>query len=129
MKELLQPINTLQSTLFSLATLKPPNKGNVKYLNLGPYLGKKRFYQFIREVKNVMDIDLDTIIYSRIVVELSEIDGVDYVEISLDKRCSLPIVGNQYKLLERHAESFDLPLNGFVNSLDFILNDSRVYKN
>ena len=42
-KELTNPENTLESTLFSLATLKPQNKHNLKYVNLGPFLGKNKF--------------------------------------------------------------------------------------
>lgn len=127
-RELIQPQNTLQSTLFGLATLKPNNTEKVTYINLGPYLMKKKFYQFIDEVKRSMGITLDTIVYSRIAIEVSKIDGNDHIEISLDKRCSLPIAGNQYRLLEHEANKFELSLNGFVDSLNFILNDSRIYK-
>lgn len=128
MKPLILPQNTLESHLFSLATLKPPNTEELKYVNLGPYLGKKRFRQFVDEVKICMDIELDTCVFSRIAIEVSKIDDIDFIEVSLDKRCQLPIAGNQYFLLERHADKFDLSLVGFIHSLNMILNDSRIYK-
>ena len=128
MKPLVLPINTLESSLFSLATLRPPHTDKVKYINLGPYLQKKKFNQFIKGVKESMGITLDGIVYSRVAIELSEIDGADYIEISLDKRCSLPIAGNQYFLLERDARDADMSLVGYIDSLNFILNDSRIYK-
>jgi len=127
LKDLVLPTNTLESTLFSLSTLRPPHKENLKYMNLGPLLGKKKFYRFIDAVKRDLGIVLDTIVYSRICVEVSEIDGYLHYELSLDKRCSLPIAGNQYELLKRHANDFDMPLIGYADSLNFILNDTRNY--
>lgn len=120
--------NTLESTLFNLSTLVPLNTDKVKYKNIGPYLGKKRLYQFIDEVKKNMGISLDPCVYSRIAIEVSKIDEDDFVEISLDKRCELPIAGNQYLLLERDSEEFGLSFVGFIHSLNMILNDSRIYK-
>lgn len=127
-RPLVLPENTLESTLFGLATLKPNNTEKVTYTNLGPYLMKKKFNQFISEVKRSMGVVLDSIVYSRIAIEVSKVDGLDHIEVSLDKRCSLPIAGNQYFLLEREAKENDLSLVGFIDSLNFILNDSRVYK-
>ena len=74
-----------------------------------------------------MHIDLDRIVYSRICVEVSMLDGSIHYEISLNKLCSLPIAGNQYKLLEREAGNYNTSLDGFIDSLNFILNDQRNY--
>lgn len=128
LKALVLPVNTLKSTLFSLATLRPPHKENLKYVNLGPFLQKKKLYRFIEVVKRDMNIDIDPIVFSRICIEVSEIDDSLYIEISLDKRCELPIAGNQYQLLAREASEFDMSLDGYITSLNFILNDERNFK-
>lgn len=119
--------NTLSSHLFSLATLKPPNSDKVLYMNLGPYLGKRSFNKFIDESYNQINIKLDKIVYSRICIEITKIDDLNYIEISTDQRISLPIAGNQYKILERDANKFGISLVGFIDSLNFILNDSRIF--
>lgn len=123
-QKLLEP-NTLNGCLFSLAVQKPINTKSIVYLTLGHYLKKKKFYQFIRAVKRNIDIDLDTIVYSRIVIEKSKIDEQDYLEISLNKICNLPIAGKQFPMLVRHAEHNKISLINYIHSLNFILNDSR----
>lgn len=111
--------------LFELRTVKPNHTDNIKYVNLGPLLGKKYFNLFLKAVEKEMGIKIDGIIYSRICVEVSKVDDYWCIEISLNKTCVLPIAGSQYHILNSDATKYDMSLIGYVDSLNFILNDTR----
>lgn len=114
-------------SLSDLRTTKPNHTDKIKFVNLGSLLGKEIYNQFINVVKKEIGC-IDSIVYSRICVEVSDIDGIPYIEISLNKNCQLPIAGSQYYILERNANKFDMSLVGYVDSLNYILNDSRNFK-
>lgn len=116
-----------ESSLFSLRTIRPNNTDSIKFVLLGPLLGKMYFNKFKEAVKKDMDIVLDDAVYGRMCVEVSTIDDKYkyYIEMSLNKICQLPIAGNQLHILKRDAEKYEMCLEGYVNSLNFILNDER----
>jgi hypothetical protein len=111
--------------LFSLRTVKPNHTDNIKYVNLGPLLGKKYFNLFLKAVEKEMGFKIDGGVYSRVCVEVSKVDDYWYIEISLNELCRLPIAGYQLPILIRHATNNDMGLVGYVDSLNFILNDTR----
>ncbi len=117
--------NLSEPCLFELRTIKPNHTDKINYVNLGPLLGKKYFNRFLEVVKKEMNIKIDSAMYSRICVEVSEIDENPYIEISLNKVCHLPIAGSQYHILSTHANNHEMCLEGYVDSLNFILNDIR----
>lgn len=114
----------LATTLFNLAVIRPNDTELVQYKLIGPYLGKKKYHQFIKAVSDI-GIELDKALYSRICIEVSKIDGEDYVEVSTNIVCELPIAGKQLPILQRDAEKADMCLNGYIDSLNFIINDQR----
>lgn len=111
--------------LFELRTVKPNHTDKIKYVGLGPLLGKKYFNLFLKAVEKEMGVKIDGGVYSRVCVEVSKVDDYWYVEISLNELCRLPIAGSQYHILNRHATNNDMSLEGYVDSLNFILNDTR----
>ena len=115
------------SSLFSLTVETPTDTNNIKYKTLGPLFGKKKFYTFIKEVENVIGIKLDAIVYSRIVIECSIIDDVSYYELSLNENNYLPIAGKQLSILIQEANRNEISLINFSDSINFILNDNRIY--
>lgn len=127
--------NTLDVALFSLATTKPHDAENLKYQSLGRYFGRngyrsarrdydafcKRFRKFI----NSLDTKyfFDEVFYSWLVVEVSQIDGEPYAELSLSDKIFLPIAGKQLPIIERHARELDMSVVGFADSFNYILNN------
>lgn len=114
-----------EPSLFELRTVKPNHTKNIKYVNLGSLLGKKLYNIILKDIKNEMGFSIDTVTYSRMCVEVSYIDDLPYIELSLNKLCQLPIAGSQYHILQRDAERQEMPLEGYVDSLNFIINDTR----
>jgi len=132
--------NTLDVALFSLATVKPHDTKTIKYQSLGRYFGRngyrnarrdydafcKRFEVFI----NSLDLDnkffFDRVFYSWLTIEVSEIDGVSYAELSLSDKIFLPIAGRQLSCIERDARELEMSVVGFADSFNFILNDTRM---
>jgi hypothetical protein len=115
--------------LFDLTPSTPDNNESISYKRMGSHLGKKKFHQFINEVRKEMGLKLDSIYFSWVIIEVSAVDNTEHVEVSIDPNVFLPIAGKQLPTLERHANDFDMSLVGFVDSLNFILNDSRIYNN
>jgi len=131
--------NTLDVALFSLATVRPQDTKSIKYQSLGRYFGRngyrnarrdydafcKRFEVFI----NSLDLDnkffFDRVFYSWLCVEVSQIDGEPYVELSLSDKIFLPIAGRQLSCIERDARELEMSVAGFADSFNFILNDLR----
>lgn len=113
------------ASLFDLRTIKPNHTGNTKYVNFGPLLGKKLYNIVLKDIEKEMGFSIDPVTYSRMCVEVSDIDNVQYIEISLNKLCQLPIAGSQYHILERDAEKQEMSIEGYVESLNFIINDTR----
>lgn len=111
--------------LFGLRTIKPNHTDKVKYVNLGPLLGIKYFNLFLKAVERELGVKIDGVTYSRICVEVSKVDGYWYIEISLNEICNLPIAGSQYHILSNDATKYEMSLIGYVDSLNFILNDTR----
>jgi len=111
--------------LFGLRTVKPNHTDNIKYVNLGPLLGKKYFNLFLKSVEKEMGFKIDGCVYSRICVEVSKVDDYWCIEISLNENCILPIAGSQLHNLNKDAIHNDMSLIGYVDSLNFILNDTR----
>jgi len=111
-------------SLFSLNVDRPDDTDKIKYKTIGSILGKKKFYQFRNEFKESTGIELDVAVYSRMIVEVSKIDDYDYYELSLHNE---PITGRQSEIIKRHANNNEMSLAGYVDSINFVLNDSRVY--
>ena len=111
-----------------MRTTRPDDTKTISYERFGPTFGKKKFYKFIDEAKKSMGIDLDKQTFSYMIVEESLIDGQSYFELSLNKDVALPIAGRQYSILERYARDNDMSIEGLVDSINFIMNDSRVYE-
>lgn len=122
-------ISSEEISLFDMRTTRPDDTETIAYERFGPIFGKKKFYKFIDEVKKSMNIDLDKQTYSYMILEESLIDGKSYFELSLNENCALPIAGAQLSIIKRHARDNDMSVEGFVDSINFILNDSRVYEN
>jgi len=116
------------SGLFSLSVETPTDTNSIKFRTLGPLFGKKKFYAFIKEFENVMSIKLDAIVYSRIVIECSTVDEMNYYKLSLNENNFLPIAGRQLSILEIESNKNEMSLIGFAESFNFILNDSRIYE-
>jgi hypothetical protein len=114
-------------SLFDMRTTRPDDTAKVSFDYLGRTFPKKKFNKFIDEVMKSLNVRLDKQVYSYMMVEESLIDGESYFELSLSKDVYLPIAGSQYHIIERYARDNDMSLVGFVDSINFILNDSRVY--
>jgi hypothetical protein len=133
--------NTLDVALFSLATVKPHDTKTLKYTSLGRYFGKngyrtarrdydifcKEFEKFINSLDLENKFFFDKVFYSWIVIEVSEIDGIPYAELSLNDKIFLPIAGKQLSCIERDAHKLGMSVVDFSESFNFILNDSRLY--
>lgn len=125
--------NTLGTALFSLAINKPNDTKSLKYTTLGRYLQKKNFEAFCKKFEafiNSLDLDskffFNKPFYSWLVVEVSKIDGEDYLELSVNDKIYLPIAGKQLSCIETEAKHLEMSVVGFCDSLNFILNDTRV---
>lgn len=113
--------------LFDLRTTRPDDTKIVAYQKFGPTFGKKKFYRFIDEVSKSMNVKLDTAVFSRMILEDTIIDGQSYYELSMNENIFLPIAGRQSEIIKRYAHRNDMQVEGFLESINFILNDSRVY--
>ena len=129
--------NTLDVALFSLATVKPRDTKNLKYQSVGRYFGRngyrnarrdydafcKKFEAFI----NSLDLDnkffFNKPFYSWLVVEVSQIDGEPYAELSLSDKIFLPIAGRQLSCIEMDASKLEMSVVGFADSFNYILNN------
>jgi len=125
--------NTLKTCLFSLAIEKPRDTNSLRYTTLGRYLQKKNFETFCKKFETFINsLDLDSKFffnkpfYSWLVVEVSKIDGEDYLELSANDKIFLPIAGKQLSCIEMEAKHLEMSVVGFCDSLNFILNDTRV---
>lgn len=116
------------SGLFSLAVDKPKDTETRSYVTFGPTFGRKKFYQFIEEFEKSTEIKLDSILFSHIVLEKTTVDGQPYYELSLNENVFLPIAGRQSSILKRKAYESDMSIEGFADTFNFILNDSRIYQ-
>jgi hypothetical protein len=131
--------NTLDVALFSLATVKPHDTETLKYTSLGRYFGSKgirtarrdydafckKFEAFINSLDLENKFFFDRVFYSWLCVEVSQIDGEPYVELSLSDKIFLPIAGRQLSCIERDARELEMSVAGFADSFNFILNDLR----
>jgi len=131
--------NTLDVALFSLATVRPHDTKTVKYQSLGRYFGEKGYRNARRDYEafckkfeafiNGLDLEnkffFDRVFYSWLCVEVSQIDGEPYVELSLSDKIFLPIAGRQLSCIERDARELEMSVAGFADSFNFILNDLR----
>jgi hypothetical protein len=133
--------NTLDTCLFSLAIDKPRDTNTLKYTTLGRYFGRngyryarrdfdafcKKFETFI----NSLDLDnkffFNKPFYSWLIIEVSKIDGEDYLELSVNDKIFLPIAGKQLSCIEMEASKLDMSVSGFAESINFILNDTRTF--
>jgi hypothetical protein len=115
------------ASLFSLETDRPKNTKFVSFVKFGTTFGKKKFNQFLKAFKKDMGFELDPAVYSRMILEESTVDGAKYYELSKEKEIFLPIAGRQLPIIERKAKENDIQLEGFLDSFNFILNDSRIY--
>lgn len=114
-------------SLFDLRTTRPDDTANIAYERFGPEFGKKKFNQFLKVWEKDMGFRLDSAVYSRMIIEISKIDGENYYELSLNENVFLPIAGKQLPIIAREAKDNDIQLEGFVESFNFIMNDSRNY--
>jgi hypothetical protein len=129
--------NTLDVALFSLATVKPHDTETLKYTSLGRYFGRKG-YRFARRdydafckkfeaFINSLDLEnkffFDRVFYSWLTVEVSQIDGEPYAELSLNDKIFLPIAGRQLACIEKEARDLEMSVVGFADSFNFILNN------
>lgn len=114
-------------SLFDMRTTRPDDTAKIAFERFGAHFGKKKFYKFIDEAFKSLNVKLDTQVFSYMIIEESLVDGESYFELSLNKDIFLPIAGSQYRIIERYAIDNDMSLVGFVDSINFILNDSRVY--
>lgn len=114
-------------SLFDMRTTRPDDTAKIAYERFGPRFGKKKFYKFIDEVLKSMNVKLDKQVFSYMIIEETLIDGESYFELSLSKEVCLPIAGSQYRIIERYAIDNEMSVVGFVDSINFILNDSRVF--
>jgi len=110
-----------------MRTTRPDDTTKIAYERFGSHLGKKKFYKFIDEALKSLNVKLDKQVFSYMIIEESLVDSEPYFELSLSKDIHLPIAGSQYRILERYAIDNDMSLVGFIDSINFILNDSRVY--
>ena len=131
--------NTLDTCLFSLATIKPHDTKTIKYTSLGRYFGNKgyrfakrdyeafckKFEAFINSIDLENKYFFDRVFYSWLCIEVSQIDGEPYAELSLSNKIFLPIAGKQLPIIERHARELEMSVEGFADSFNFILNDLR----
>lgn len=128
--------NTLDASLFSLATIKPHDTKTIKYTSLGRYFGKsfgnaRRDYEvFCKKFEaftNSLDLEnkyfFDRVFFSWLCVEVSEIDGKPYAELCINENVFLPIAGRQLACIERHARELEMSVVGFADSFNFILNN------
>jgi len=120
-------ISSKDIVLFDMRTTRPDDTKIVAYHKFGATFGKKKFYKFIDEVKKLMGIILDLQTFSYMIIEDTLIDGESYYELSLNENVFLPIAGSQLSILKRYANDNEMSLNGFIDSINSILNDSRVY--
>lgn len=118
------------SGLFDLSIEKPSDTPNIKFINLGRYLGKKRFYTFCKKFEsfiNTLDLDIKVFMnkpfYSWLVLEVSKIDEQDYAELSVNEKIFLPIAGKQLYCIERQASELEMSLIGYCESFNYILNE------
>lgn len=121
-------VKSEEISLFDLRTTRPDDTKKIAFEKFGPHFGKKKFNKFIDEVFKSMNVKLDRQVYSYMIIEESLIDGESYFQLSLNKDIYLPIAGSQYHIIERDARDNDMSLVGFVDSINFILNDSRIYR-
>lgn len=112
-------------SLFDMRTTRPDDTVKIAYEKFGPRFGKKKFHKFINEALKSLNVKLDNQTFSYMILEESLIDGESYFELSLNKDIYLPIAGSQYRIIERYANDNDMSMVGFVDSINFILNDSR----
>jgi hypothetical protein len=124
--------NTLDVALFSLATVKPRDTETLKYTSLGRFLGKKGYDKFCKKFETFLNgLELtnkfffDRVFYSWLCIEVSQIDGEPYVELSVSDKIFLPIAGKQLSCIERDARELEMSVAGFADSFNFILNDLR----
>lgn len=124
------------STLFSLAIRKPRDTKAIRYITLGKFITKKKYDAFCKKFEafiNSLDLSnkffFNKPFYSWLIVEVSKIDGEDYVELSVNDKIFLPIAGKQLSCIEMEAEHLEMSVVGFCDSLNFILNDTRNYEN
>ena len=129
--------NTLGTALFSLATVKPHDTENLKYQSVGMYFGRngyrnaRRDYDaFCKKLEAFIgSLDLDNKFffnkpfYSWLVVEVSQIDGEPYAELSLSDKIFLPIAGRQLSCIESDARKLEMSVVGFADSFNYILNN------
>lgn len=116
-----------QVGLFDMVTTRPDDTKIVAYQKFGPTFGKKKFYRFIDEVLKSLNVKLDTQVFSYMILEDTIIDGKSHYELSMNENIFLPIAGRQRAIIEDYARDNDMSVVGFVDSINFILNDSRVY--
>lgn len=129
--------NTLDVALFSLATVKPDDTETLKYTSLGWYFGRngyrnarrdfdafcKKFEAFTNSLDLQNKYFFDGVFFSWLTVEVSQIDGEPYAELSLSDKIFLPIAGKQLACIERHARDLEMSVVGFADSFNYILNN------
>lgn len=126
-KKMKKGIKSEEIGLFDLRTTRPDDTKTISYEKFGPLFGKKKFHQFLKVWNTDMGFPLDSAVYSRMILEVSQIDGQPYYELSMNKEIFLPIAGRQSSIIERKAQEQEIQIEGFLESFNFILNDSRNY--
>jgi hypothetical protein len=114
--------------LFDLRTTRPDDTPKIAYEKFGPLFGKKKFKQFQKVWEKDMGFPLDGAVYSRMILEVTQIDGQPHYELSMNQEIFLPIAGRQSSIIERRAQEKEIQVEGFLESFNFILNDSRNYQ-